>query len=125
MEQDRALAVVDEVRRDDDGQVAVLPRQDELAEVVRPQEVTPLGVVERRVVFVDEHALMMRCRGGRIRTVDRLAPSQVLYQAELRPVLPIHYPLRTFSSPAMSTSRPNSNAASQSCSVNSFQCSLR
>ena len=55
MQQDRVFAVVEEVRRDHDREIAVLPRDDQLSEVVRLEEVTPLGVVERDVVSVDEH----------------------------------------------------------------------
>src|SRR2546428_4840586 len=65
VKQHRAFAVVEEMGRDDDGQIAAGAGRDELAEVVRLEEVVPLGVVERGVVLADQHARMMMGRGGR------------------------------------------------------------
>src|SRR5437660_12811627 len=58
MKKDGLVAVVDEVRRHDHWEIARrCAGDDQLAEVMRREEVAPLGVVECGVVFVDQHAV--------------------------------------------------------------------
>ncbi len=58
MEHDLFLTVPEEVRGHDDRQVATGAGGDELPEVVFLEEGAPFRVVERRIVTVDQHAVI-------------------------------------------------------------------
>ena len=63
VQQHRRIAVVDEVRRHDDRQVAAGTGRDQLAEVVLGDKRPPLRVAEWFVVAMDQHGLST-ARGG-------------------------------------------------------------
>src|SRR6266550_2633515 len=75
MEQYGLVAVVDEVRRHHDRQIARrCAGNDQLAEVMGLEEVAPLGVVECGVVFVDQHAVNDELSGRRDSNSRLLGP---------------------------------------------------